>query len=89
LRRRTYDQSAHEILDAIGAEVEVGICVGELGEGEGGLLLADGAADEVWLAEDAWGACGVVKLDALLRALCLLLLDAGSTLSVSDVCAAI
>jgi hypothetical protein len=84
---RTYDQSAHEILDAIGAEVKVGICIGELSKGEGGLLLTDGATGEVWLPEDAWSVCGVVKLDALLGALCLLLLDAGSTLSVSDACA--
>jgi hypothetical protein len=44
---RTYDQSAHEILDAIGAEVKVGICIGELSKGEGGLLLTDGATGEV------------------------------------------
>jgi hypothetical protein len=44
---RTYDQSAHKILDAIGAEVEVGVCIGELGKGEGGLLLTDGATGEI------------------------------------------
>jgi hypothetical protein len=28
----TYDESANEVLDPVTAEIEVGICVGELGE---------------------------------------------------------
>lgn len=28
----TYDESANEVLDSVTAEIEVGICVGELGE---------------------------------------------------------
>jgi hypothetical protein len=51
------------------------------------LLFADRAANEVGLAEDARGVGGVVELDALVEALCLLvILDAGSARSVSDAC---
>jgi hypothetical protein len=53
------------------------------------LLFADGATGKVWLAKDTWRVGGVAELDALLGALRLLHLDAGSALSVSDVCASI
>lgn len=84
----TYDQGAHEILDTVAAEIEVWVCVGELCQRYRCLLIADGATGEVGLAEDARGVCGVVELDALVEALCLVvILNAGSTFSVSNVCA--
>ena len=52
------------------------------------MLIANGAAGEVGLAEDARGVCGVVELDALVEALCLVvILNAGSAFAVSNVCA--
>jgi len=50
------------------------------------LLLADRMANEVWLAEYAGGVCGVVELDALVEALCLVILEACSAYLVSDAC---
>ena len=47
-------------------------------------MFANRAADEVWLAEGARGVGGVVELDALVEALCLVLLNTGSADSVSD-----
>lgn len=76
----TYDKSADEVLDAVSTEVEVGVCVGELGEGYGGLLLADGTAGEVWLGEDARGVRGTVELDALVGALRLVFMKTRSVL---------
>ena len=84
----TYDQGTHEILDTVGAEVKVWVRVSELCQRYRCLLLANRAADEVGLAEDARGVCGVVELDALVKALCLeVILNAGSAFSVSNVCA--
>ena len=52
------------------------------------MLLADGAASEVGLAEDARGVGGVIELDALVEALCLVvILNAGSAWAVSKSCA--
>lgn len=81
----TYDQGAHEILDTVGAEVKVWVCVGKLCQRYRCLLLANRAAGEVGLAEDARGVCGVVELDALVEALCLeVILNTGSAFSVSN-----
>lgn len=87
-RGLTYDQGAHEILNTVATEVEVWVCVGKLSQRYRCLLIANGAAGEVGLAEDAWGVCGVVELDALVEALCLVvILNAGPAFEVSNVCA--
>jgi hypothetical protein len=52
--------------------------VGELGERESGLLLSNGTAGEVRLAESARGVGGVVEFDAFVEALNLVILDSGS-----------
>jgi hypothetical protein len=74
----TYDESANEILDPVTAEIEVRIRVGELSERKGGLLLSNGTAGEVRLAESARGVGGVVKFDAFVEALDLVILHSGS-----------
>ena len=87
-RGLTYDQGAHEILDTVAAEVEVWVCVGKLRQRYRRLLLANRAAGEVGLAEDARGVGGVVELDALVEALkalsLVIILDAGPVYSVSN-----
>lgn len=81
--RETYYESADQILDSVVAELEVWVCVGKLREGQSCLLVANGAAGEVGLAEYARAFRGVIELDAFVEALNLELLDAGSALSVS------
>ena len=58
--------------------------MGELGEREGGLLFAHGAAGEVRLTERARGLRGVVESDAFVEALDLVILDSGSMYLVSS-----
>ena len=90
-RGLTYDQGAHEILNTVATEVEVWVCVGKLSQRYRCLLIANGAAGEVGLAEDARGVCGVVELDALVEALealsLVVILDAGSAWPVNKSCA--
>jgi hypothetical protein len=52
--------------------------VRELGERECGLLLSNGTAGEVRLAESARGVGGVVEFDAFVEALNLVILYSGS-----------
>jgi hypothetical protein len=52
--------------------------VGELSERQSGLLLSNGTAGEVRLAESARGVGGVVEFDAFVEALNLVILDSGS-----------
>jgi len=84
LGHETYNESANEILDPITAEIEVGIRVGELGKRESGLLLSNGTAGEVRLAESARDVGGVVEFDAFVEALDLVILDTGSGSLVSS-----